>query len=196
MATSPSPAGQQADAVVVTGGTATIPGDVRTLFVFDGHAVLQGARVETVVVTGGTLAIDAGTTVTGDIRTLNTTVTQDPAATVGGTGEDAWRRTSCQPWRSSPRSSSCSCSGLGLVTLVAALALAALGATAGSNGRGLSARSRSRPSCSGWRPDGHPLDRDPGDVHGHRSPTRAGRHVHGLACGSVRRLPRGCHLDR
>ena len=71
------PAGQTADAVVVTGGTATIQGDVRTLFVFDGHAVLQGARVETVVVTGGTLAIDAGTTVTGDIRTLNTTVTQD-----------------------------------------------------------------------------------------------------------------------
>ena len=121
------PAGQTADAVVVTGGTATIQGDVRTLFVFDGHAVLQGARVETVVVTGGTLAIDAGTTVTGDIRTLNTTVTQDPAATVGGTVKTLETDIVSAVAILAPVVLLFML-GLGLVTLVAALALAALGA--------------------------------------------------------------------
>ena len=121
------PAGQTADAVVVTGGTATIQGDVRTLFVFDGHAVLQGARVETVVVTGGTLAIDAGTTVTGDIRTLNTTVTQDPAATVGSTVKTLETDIVSAVAILAPVVLLFML-GLGLVTLVAALALAALGA--------------------------------------------------------------------
>jgi hypothetical protein len=79
------PAGDQADVVFVTGGTATIQGQVRSLVVIDGQAILEGARLESVFVTGGSLAIDAATTVTGDVRTLDTTVTVDPAATIGGT---------------------------------------------------------------------------------------------------------------
>jgi hypothetical protein len=78
-------AGEQADAVFVTGGTATVQGQVRSLVVIDGRAILEGARLESVFVTGGSLAIDGTTTVTGDVRTLETAVTVDPAATIGGT---------------------------------------------------------------------------------------------------------------
>ena len=78
------PAGDQADFVMVTGGTATVAGDATTIVVLDGHAVLTGATVESVYVTGGTVTVDAASTVSGDIRTLNSTVTVDPAASVGG----------------------------------------------------------------------------------------------------------------
>ena len=49
------PAGEQADAVLVAGGTATVAGHVKTVVVFDGTAILQGATVESVFVTGGSL---------------------------------------------------------------------------------------------------------------------------------------------
>jgi hypothetical protein len=85
------PAGERADAVIVTGGTATIQGRVDSLVVLDGKAVLEGASLQNVFVARGSVTIDAGTTVSGDVRTLDATVTQDPAATVGGTvgGVDA-----------------------------------------------------------------------------------------------------------
>ena len=76
--------GDTADAVIVTRGTATIRGDVRSLVVIDGQAILEDARLESVFVAGGSLAIDATTTVSGDVRTLDTTVSADPAATIGG----------------------------------------------------------------------------------------------------------------
>jgi hypothetical protein len=69
---------------MVTGGTATVAGDATTIVVLDGQAVLTGATVESVFVTGGTVTVDAASTVSGDIRTLNSTVTVDPAASVGG----------------------------------------------------------------------------------------------------------------
>jgi hypothetical protein len=121
------PAGETADAVLVTGGTATIRGDVETLMVFDGDAVLEGAHLQTVVVTGGTLTIDAATTVQGDVRTLNTTVTQDPAATIGGTVETLDRDLTTAAAIIAP-AFVLFMLGFGLVTLVAALALAALAA--------------------------------------------------------------------
>lgn len=76
--------GEQADVVLVTSGTATIAGAVETVVVFDGQAVLQGATVGSVFVTGGSVSLDATTTVTGDVRTLDATVTADPKATIGG----------------------------------------------------------------------------------------------------------------
>jgi len=119
--------GQTVDAVVVTGGTATIHGDVQTLFVVDGKAVLEGAQVHTVATIGGTLTIDAATTVTGDVRTLNTTVTQDPAATIGGTVRTLDTDVAAAIGVLAP-AIFLFMLGVGLVTLVAALALAALGA--------------------------------------------------------------------
>jgi hypothetical protein len=78
------PAGDQADFVMVTKGTATIAGDAKTVVVIDGTANLTGATVESVFATGGTVTIDAASTVTGDVRTIGSTVTVDPAATIGG----------------------------------------------------------------------------------------------------------------
>jgi hypothetical protein len=78
------PAGDQADFVMVTKGTATIAGDAKTVVVIDGTATLTGATVESVFATGGTVTIDAASTVTGDVRTIGSTVTVDPAAKIGG----------------------------------------------------------------------------------------------------------------
>jgi hypothetical protein len=78
------PAGDQADFVMVTRGTATVAGDVKTVVVIDGTATLTGATTESVVAIGGKVTIDAASTVSGDVRTLGSTVEVDPAAHIGG----------------------------------------------------------------------------------------------------------------
>ena len=78
-------AGEHVDALVVVDGTARISGDVRTVVVLGGSASLSGATAESVVVIGGSVDLQDGTTVLGDVRTLDGTVTQAPGATVGGT---------------------------------------------------------------------------------------------------------------
>ena len=78
------PAGEQADAVIVTNGTATIAGQVKNVVVINGSAILTGATLENVFVTNGTVTLGAGTTVSGDVRTIDATVTQDPTAVVSG----------------------------------------------------------------------------------------------------------------
>ncbi len=78
------PAGEQADAVIVTNGTATISGQVKNVVVISGSAILNGATLENVFVTNGTVTLGAGTTVSGDVRTIDATVTQDPTAVVSG----------------------------------------------------------------------------------------------------------------
>jgi len=79
------PAGEHADAVFVTDGTATVHGQVGSVVVIHGSAVLEGATLENVFVADGTVTLGAGTTVTGDVRTVSATVTQDPTAVVNGT---------------------------------------------------------------------------------------------------------------
>jgi hypothetical protein len=121
------PTGEQADTVLVAGGTATVAGHVKTVVVLDGTAILQGATVESVFVTGGSLSIDAATTVTGDVRTLNTTATVDPAASVGGSVSSLEADLVAAAAVLAPMVV-LFVLGLALVTLVAGLALAALGA--------------------------------------------------------------------
>ena len=121
------PAGESADAVLVTGGTATIAGQVESVVVFDGDVVLQGATVKTVFATGGTVAIDATSTVTGDVRTLDSTVTVDPSATVGGNVSSINADLVAATAVLAP-AIMLFMLGLALVTIVAGLALAALGA--------------------------------------------------------------------
>lgn len=121
------PSGEQADVVIVTGGTATIAGDVRTLVVFDGQAVLQGATLDSVFVARGSVALDAGTTVTGDVRTLDATVIQDPAAVVGGSVSSLDADLISATAVIAP-AIVLFLIGFALVMLVAGLALAALGA--------------------------------------------------------------------
>jgi hypothetical protein len=121
------PTGDAADAVFVTGGTATIGGKVETVVVLDGSVVLQGATVKEVVATGGSVTIDATSTVTGDVRTLNATVTTDPAATIGGSVSSLDKDLIAAGAIIAP-AVVLFMLGFGLVTLVAGLALAALAA--------------------------------------------------------------------
>ena len=78
------PAGEQADLVLVTNGTAHIAGSVNTVVVIDGVADLTGATAETVVLIRGQAALDGSSSVLGDVMTLDATVSADPAASIGG----------------------------------------------------------------------------------------------------------------
>ena len=78
------PAGDHLDTLVVVGGDARISGDVRTIVVVRGTATLAGATTETLVVVNGSADLQAGTTVSGDVRTLDGVVTQGAGAVVQG----------------------------------------------------------------------------------------------------------------
>ena len=78
------PAGEHLDALVVIGGDARISGDVASIVVVRGTATLSGATARNLTVVNGSADLQAGTTVSGDVRTLDGTVTQAPGATVGG----------------------------------------------------------------------------------------------------------------
>ena len=77
------PAGDQADAVLVFDGDATIRGEVNAVAVFDGTVRLEGATVEEVFIAGGRAEIDATSTVLNDVRTLDSSVEAAPG-TIGG----------------------------------------------------------------------------------------------------------------
>ena len=64
------PAGEQADVVFVVNGDADIAGTVNTLTVIDGNATLHGATVEHVFIISGSLALEDGSTVLGDVRSI------------------------------------------------------------------------------------------------------------------------------
>jgi len=81
-------AGEHADAVIVIDGTATIAGEVNSLIVVSGRAELTGATVESLVAISSQVDIGAGTTVLGDVRYLDSTVTQAPDARVTGRVSD------------------------------------------------------------------------------------------------------------
>jgi len=78
------PEGDHLDTLVVLGGDARISGDVDTIVVARGTATLAGATTETLVVMNGSADLLAGTTVSGDVRTLDGTVTQAAGSTIGG----------------------------------------------------------------------------------------------------------------
>ncbi|HEX6869205.1 MAG TPA: hypothetical protein VF119_10395, partial [Candidatus Limnocylindrales bacterium] len=82
------PAGESAEAVIVVSGTATILGAVDTVVAVDGTVDLQGAAVDTVVAITSPVSVGAGTTVGGDVLTLDSDVTTADAATVAGEVRD------------------------------------------------------------------------------------------------------------
>ena len=77
------PVGEQADVVFVANGDADIAGTVKTLTVIDGNATLHGATVETIMIVSGTLALEDGTTVLGNVRSIESTVTQGAGVDIG-----------------------------------------------------------------------------------------------------------------
>ncbi len=119
--------GDQADAVIVVNGTATISGEVGFLLVVDGRVVTKGATLENIVVVRSTAELDGTTRVLNDVRTFDSNVTQAPGSrvdgSVGGIEGDlvgfAWflAAAALVLWI-----------GIAVFTLVAALVLAALAA--------------------------------------------------------------------
>jgi hypothetical protein len=133
------PAGEQAEAVIVTNGTATIAGQVKNVVVVSGSAVLNGATLENVFVTNGTVTLGPGTTVSGDVRTIDATVTQDPTAVVSGSVRAADADLIAFGAAIVPLLVLFFL-GFALVTIVAALALAALAARQVRNAEALISR--------------------------------------------------------
>ena len=82
------PAGEQADFVMVVDGTATIAGEVNTIFVVNGAANLTGAKTETVVAINSPVNLADGTVVLGDVMTVNSLVQQTGGAEVMGEVKD------------------------------------------------------------------------------------------------------------
>lgn len=78
------PAGEQADVVFVVNGNAEIAGTVNVLTVIDGTATLHGATVDTIAVVSGTVDLQQGTTILGNVRSIESTVTQAPGVEIGG----------------------------------------------------------------------------------------------------------------
>jgi hypothetical protein len=82
------PAGDQADAVIVIGGAATVEGTVNALVVIDGTATTAGATLESVTIINGSAELGPGTTVLGDVGQLGSSVERAADVTVGGTIRD------------------------------------------------------------------------------------------------------------
>ncbi len=82
------PADDRADVVVVIDGVATIAGDVRTLVVIEGSAVLEGAQAGTIWAIRSDVELGPGTVVTGDVRTLDSPVQLVGDAAVQGEVSD------------------------------------------------------------------------------------------------------------
>src|SRR5574340_970961 len=82
------PSGEDADTIMVVGGTATILGQARTVIVIDGAARLDGAKVATVVAMGSPVSLGPGTEVSGDVLTLSSQVTRAAGVQVDGSVRD------------------------------------------------------------------------------------------------------------
>ncbi|HET9522212.1 MAG TPA: hypothetical protein VFO73_14280 [Candidatus Limnocylindrales bacterium] len=78
------PAGDEADAVVVVNGTATIEGRVNTVVIVDGVLNLNGATAETVVAIRSPLNLGADSVVLGDVMKLDSLVTKTGNAAING----------------------------------------------------------------------------------------------------------------
>lgn len=81
-------AGEQADAVIVLGGDATIAGTVNTLVVVDGTVTTTNATLETIVAVSGTAELGAGTNVLGDVMRFDSRVETANGVEIGGSIKD------------------------------------------------------------------------------------------------------------
>lgn len=81
-------ANEQADAVIVIDGDASIAGTVNTLVVVDGRATVSGATLETIAIVNGSAELDADTTVLGDVMQFASTVDRADGVEIGGSVRD------------------------------------------------------------------------------------------------------------
>ena len=190
------PDGEHAGTVVVVRGTATINGDVNTIVVVDGVATLTGATADSIFAVRSTVNLGPGTTVLGDVRTVDSPVNQSGDAQVVGKVADVGADLALLGgilvpglfllWL-----------GFGVATIAAALTIAALAArqvrrrgNADQSGAGLDA------ACRAGRADPDADPRNPCDGDGGWVAARSRRAAGRLAVPGVCRLPCGGHLDR
>lgn len=82
-------AGEEADAVIVVGGTAEIAGTVTNVIVADGTvSTASGATLDSLTVISGTALLASGTTIHGDISQLNSTIDQAEGVQLDGSVRD------------------------------------------------------------------------------------------------------------
>ena len=79
------PAGDHVDTLIVIRANARVEGSVDAVVVIDGTATLTGATARSVTVIHGTADLGDGTTVTGDVRTIDGSVSRAANAVVQGT---------------------------------------------------------------------------------------------------------------
>ena len=79
---------EHADILVVVDGTATIEGDVGAVMVINGTANFVGAQTTSIVAISSHVTVDATSEVSGDIRTLSSTVDAASGSVVAGTVRD------------------------------------------------------------------------------------------------------------
>lgn len=78
------PAGQHVDLFVVFDGKATIAGDAGQVVVINGSADFVGAHADGVVAVNSSISLDAGTTVSGEVRAIESTVARATGSVVDG----------------------------------------------------------------------------------------------------------------
>lgn len=78
------PAGQHVDVLVIVNGVATISGEAESVVVVNGTANLVGGSTKSIFAVQSQVSVDAASTVTGDVRTIQSTVTQAPGASIQG----------------------------------------------------------------------------------------------------------------
>jgi hypothetical protein len=82
-------AGEQAEAVILTNGTARIGGTVDSVVVNNGTVTTEpGATLGSLVVINSTAELASGTTIRGDISQLSSTIRRADGVTVGGSVND------------------------------------------------------------------------------------------------------------
>jgi hypothetical protein len=121
------PAGEHADVVVVVGGTATVMGEVNTIFAVDGVVELVAGTAETIVAVRSPVNLRTDSVVLGDVRTLDSAVQQFGSAEVAGSVRDLGPDLVGVGFVLAPAFLLFAI-GFWVATLVAALALAALAA--------------------------------------------------------------------
>jgi hypothetical protein len=137
-------ADEQADAILVVNGDATVEGTANTIAVFNGAATLRGATTETLFVANGSASLDAQTRVLNGVREFGSTVdapagvsVQDVSSDVAGFGLFLGTA-AVLLWI-----------GIGLATVIFALLLAAIAARQLRAATGLISREPGRTALAG-----------------------------------------------
>jgi hypothetical protein len=79
---------EHADLLVVVDGTATIEGDARSVIVINGTANFVGSNAKEVIAISSHVTLDATSVVSGDIRTISSTVDATSGSVVAGSVRD------------------------------------------------------------------------------------------------------------